>query len=1029
MFAFLIGLFGFGGLAAGGLAGGSDSSKPDSNPTGDRINVTDEAAVDEDIPVVQDEVVVSGVETDKEYDPTQEDIAGEIAVEEYEDEEYENDFVEVVEIEDETKVSEETPSAADEAGLTDIEGGEDITVLSGRVTNLAVEGDDIAEIRVTDMPSDGNLTVNADNSLSFVLSDTDFTGSTQIGYEVTFTDGSVQSFTSDIEVIPGPQEGGWGLGDNYELETDSDGDLVLEHGDNHRDIYVSNSNEALTVADIAALEGLADEDITTRWLLDHPEYGGSEIMALSEEVGMEVWYASTNGDKDPTSNWLLFERGYDYTETGRLIGKDSDGESELHPLVITSWGEGDKPVIHETLNIYQENSANVVVTDVAFDAKVQVLDGTNILLDNLSVTGHEVNIHNVDGFTLRESDISDAVHENSLNSEEFWGPSQNRISGLFVTDSQGVLIEDNLFDHNGWEDDYLEDTSTDGGQPPSFYSHNVYIQDSNSDVTFTDNISIEAASIGVLIRSGGFIEGNVLVDNNVGLVVLGGDYKDRGPVGEYALVTDNVTTSGAHKTVDKAEGGLTQGNVDQSELSTWLDNIVAHLADPNNLEEELEYKVTSHNAYNVEDEQYFDNTIIYNWKGSQAYENEAAGAGIRNPDTNTEDLDTDVLNQTTIQIFAANLLGKPDATIDDLSDYLRTQYAGQLEGDVDAETIIDFFHTGFSISTEVDDDATLNTFAPNALGEGVRWDNKLNWDQDYVPTDSQDIDLNGNWVYYSDTVRVDDLNLGDSGELHVTGGYLGVLGDLSAGDGGALVTLTGAGQFWTNGYSDDDVLEIDAIGGRFSNVGDVTGEVNASFSGNAQAILATDGGQFDLGEESTLTVTGGDAKVGFDGENGGIAALRLDQDSILSFGSADGELGSIGEFRSGAYGDETNVNSGVHLGDSTISLDLSGIDGAYSTTLIEADLLIGSFDVIEVTGLGDDRNATLTIDYETDTVTFDITTDGSGELDFGFSGEAESLETLDAQAIWEVLTAGQGTYSDDLPEEEENGDLPFLDAA
>ena len=97
---------------------------------------------------------------------------------------------------------------------------------------------------------------------------------------------------------------------------------------------------------------------------------------------------------------------------------------------------------------------------------------------------------------------------------------------------------------------------------------------------------MRAASIGAQIRSGGFIEDNVFLDNNGGVNFLGGgdDY-----VGNYSLFTDNVVTSGAHKDADLI-GAYTAGADSRGQLSSLVDNITTHLSDPNN-PSELDYKI------------------------------------------------------------------------------------------------------------------------------------------------------------------------------------------------------------------------------------------------------------------------------------------------------------------------------------------------------------------------------------------------------------------------------------------------------
>ncbi|WP_299508648.1 hypothetical protein, partial [uncultured Roseobacter sp.] len=76
--------------------------------------------------------------------------------------------------------------------------------------------------------------------------------------------------------------------------------------------------------------------------------------------------------------------------------------------------------------------------------------------------------------------------------------------------------------------------------------------------------------------------------------------------------------------------------------------------------------------------------------------------------------------------------------------------------------------------------------------------------------DGDSVDLAGNWVYYGGTNRIEDLDFGEGGKLFVTHGYLEIEGDLRVGDAGADLNIDRAGQFWTDGYTDQDLLSINA---------------------------------------------------------------------------------------------------------------------------------------------------------------------------------------------------------------------------
>ncbi len=898
-----------------------------------------------------------------------------------------------------------------------------ITVTAGRVTTLNHEGTgDVVDIKIVNGPEAGNVSVNPDNTIALVLTGENEAAELSFDYEVTYADGSSELLTTQINAEADVQQNGWGTGDFYMLETDSAGDLIIESGDNHRDVFVSGSDDALSKDDIAAIEGLDASDITGKWLEAHPEYGATAELALDATAGMSLWNTITARGVEPNSHWLQLEKGYEYDDLGRMINRGSDGESELHPQVITSYGEGADPIVHSAPSIYQDQSENIVISGVDFHDGMRVLTGKNILLDDLSFTGDEVNLQSVEGLTVRNSDFTDIIRDELVGGDpEIWEGSINRISGLFVSNSDGVMIDGNFFDHTGWAEGYDYARSTESGQSPSFYSHNVYIQYDTLDVTFRDNITMRGASFGAQVRPGGFIEDNVFLDNNAGVHFMGG-LRDGEFRGNYSLVTDNVVTSGQHLNVDAHEGALTVGMHNGGIQSTIIDNIVTHLADPDN-PDELDDRVTTHPGTNDLSDPYFDNTIVYNWRGSA--ENQYSVL----PDENVDGLDTALLDETTIQRFAADLLGKTDATIADLADHIRAQADGALDQVVDADLIIAYFQAGFGITPDIRAEETILRFVPNDLGDGVRWDNRLNWTTEDLPgtQDGDSVNLGGNWVHYSGTTRLENMTFGDGGKLSVTQGALYVEGNTFADERGGTLDVDNAGQAFLNGYNDTDLLTINVEGGRFANTGIVTGKVDLTASDNAQVILATDDADFALSDGSILTITGDDTKVGFDGEAGGTGVLLLDDDATLNFVAEDG-LGMISEFRSGKFGDDDpNIDSGVNLGDASLHLDISDMTSGTFTleTLIDVDQVVGTFGDITIDGLGATQDATIEIDYDDDTVVLEISEagSGSGQINQVTTGDETNAQTEDPD-LWAELTNGHGIYpedpAEDIPVEDES---------
>ena len=893
---------------------------------------------------------------------------------------------------------------------TSLDGGPTLNVSGGRVTTFQLpDSAQITDIEITNLPSAGNITVNPDNTLALVLSGSDYSGPLSFDYSVTRADGTVSSHSVDLNVTAPTQKAGWGLGNHYMLETDANGDLVVEHGDNHRKIYVSGSEDALSRADIAAIEGLSEAQITAKWLIAHSEYGGSEGMALTSDIGMEVWNGLSGWDKPAHSNWLLFERGYQYDNTGNMIIRDTHGESELHPMHITSWGEGDQPIITSQVRMYQKPISNVVFTDLDLRGGVSNLSADNTLFSDVSLSVSGIGMGGVDRFTLHDSVITD-THNVKPDGEVWSGTS----AGIFLGDIEGVLIEGTVIHHSAWQDDYLPNGSTLGGQPPTLFSHNVYLQNTTSDVTFRDNIISQGSSFGAQFRGGAFVEDNVFLDNNVAANFLGGDYQGAGPIGNFTLFTDNVVTSAGYKqTTLGNQGALDWGVRNEARDSTLLGNIIAHEADPND-PAEVAYKTTKQNPnplVHTKDDPFFNDTRIFNWNGFEA---------------NLDGLDRNTLNQTTIQNFALSILGSQTTAnenlghryvsglITDLMNHLKSLPNTSLDDTITAKDIVAYFQNGFGVAPGGDGSSTTHRFIPNDLSDGVRWDNRLNWSHEELPGNGDSVDLGGNWVNFGGTVRLGDLDLGSNGKLQVGSGKLSVDGSLEAGDKGGAIFINHAGQFWTNGYADDGLLNVRITEGRFANTGDISGPVVLEVS-DGQALLGVDDASYAIGAQSELRIVGSQAKVGFDGAQNGVAILDMSAAGQVSFVADVQGVSSLREFRSGAFDqDGSNVKSGVVM-DGTLSIDLSQYVGAKDITLIEVDALAGEWDDIEIFGLAADKNATLEVDYISDKVTLRLDSFGSGELSLNVLGDKLDGSDEDA-ALWSELKAGVDAGDTTAPE-------------
>ncbi|MEM0947213.1 MAG: hypothetical protein AAGK37_07385 [Pseudomonadota bacterium] len=887
-----------------------------------------------------------------------------------------------------------------------------LEVMAGRVATIAPDADDIADLRILSAPSHGTLTVNPDNSLALVLTKSNYVGDDSLEYEITHTDGSTSQYSLSLDVVEGAQEAGWATGENnYMLEVGDDGRIVVEHGDNHTKVYATGSDDAYSLARIASIEGLDVEDITAEWLADNGTYGHSEGMALDDEAAELLWRHVTPRFSE-TSNWLLLEKGYSY-DFERIVDHGTFGESPLNPIYVGAWGEGERPILENPPYAGAGKVGNLVYQGIHFDDVVKTTGMTNVLVDDALFTSRGLSANGgAQGITVRDSAFYEIHREEPVdeNGDGIWDPKGS--VGLFADNMEGLLLEGNFFDHIGWEDDFLPDGSIEGGQPPVWFSHNIYIQNEAQDVTVRDTISMRSAADGMLLRSSGYVEDMVFIDNNVASYAHGGDYAGAGPVGHYLYMTDTVATEAGYL-FGLLTGSVGKGLVDTGLMSTFNDNIVAHSFDPNDPEAFLETTRTDP-GLEIENEAYYDDTIVWNWFGQTRQE--------RTVEQNVEGLDPDALNETTIHNFIEALLGDGN-DIDEFAEYLRAEAEGTTDDIVDADLIIDYFQQGFGVDDgSVRDDAETLRFIPNDIGDGVRWDNRANWSTDDLPgtVEGDSVDLGGNHVIFNGNAAIERLDM-HTAELEVHGGKLSA-DDGIAGGGDARLEISGAGQVWMDGTGGG--LEVEMTDGRLVNEG-LARHVDLNVKGG-QAILATGGAAWEIDQGHYLSIAGGDAKVGFDGDDGGIAILDVGEGGTLSFSADENGLGTIEEFRSGAMGDAPNVLSGIDLEDATLDINLSGLGGAAgnSFVLMDADEITGMLDTsaLSIESLGA-RNAMIYVDYDADAVRLELTS-GSGQIGVETIGDVTDRDASEDE-LWAALTQGHG-LQDDLPE---NEDEDLLDVA
>ncbi len=243
--------------------------------------------------------------------------------------------------------------------------------------------------------------------------------------------------------------------------------------------------------------------------------------------------------RDGHPDWLLIKRGDEFPDgVGDWV---CSGRSAAEPMVVTTFGtEEERPVFHcrsgDGLALHKKPVHDVAFVGLHFVAASADRDSCygisllapceRVLIEDCRIERFFTNLR-FQGphrdLKLRRSVVADAYTVGDAHAQ-----------GMYVEEVQGCLIEECVFDHNGWQDDVPRANAT-------MFRHNLYIQGNTSDIVIRGNIIARGGSHGLQARSGGDIRNNLFLGNSINLLV-GSDIRNNGSV--TATVIGNVMLDG-----------------------------------------------------------------------------------------------------------------------------------------------------------------------------------------------------------------------------------------------------------------------------------------------------------------------------------------------------------------------------------------------------------------------------------------------------------------------------------------------------
>lgn len=451
-------------------------------------------------------------------------------------------------------------AAADSDALPAITltGASDVHLLTGEVfTDPGATAEDA---------EDGDLT-RAITTVSSV--DTMTPGTYRITYSVTDSDNNTVSTERTIYVTDSTSEHyqvSWL--DKFTLpEQDADGWSILKPSSDSRIIYVSSTagND-----DTAIVYDMADSTVSSTLGSDvfHPSgvifpYASIEAAIAQMRNGYPDYVLFKRGDRWNDGGLTISTKGRSANERA-VIGAYGDTTLE-RPLIVNGGTNLNKSAYLALLDLHLNRSdRNPDSADFVGFNKVD--DGTKgigatlaspeggFLIEGCWFEWFANNViqslaYDADKHLLPVSDI--IVRRNIFNNNY---STTAHAQGIYAAYSS-MLVEENIFDHNGW---YKQgDGATTAEGKATLFNHNTYFVDS-TDTIFRNNLFLRSSSIGTKFTSNTMVEEgipnqirawNILVDNNFyaeGEVVisLGGNKdQDNGPRWANIIVYNNVATA------------------------------------------------------------------------------------------------------------------------------------------------------------------------------------------------------------------------------------------------------------------------------------------------------------------------------------------------------------------------------------------------------------------------------------------------------------------------------------------------------
>ena len=285
--------------------------------------------------------------------------------------------------------------------------------------------------------------------------------------------------------------------------------------------------------------------------------------------------------RNNSADQVLLKRGDVWTNQ-TFGGWWKSGRSADEPIVIGAYGTGERPRLDTGSSVALDANSGTVkhlsIIGLHLSAHTRlpgsrfvstagspgirvVAKADDLLIEDCFIQGYRDNVM----FQDFEGPITNVrVRRNVI--VDAYGSNGSHAQGLYAEGVDGLLLEENVFDHNGW----LEGKAT-----PTGFNHNVYMRAHNDGVVVRGNVFANASSHGLQARAGGVIENNLFLDNPIGMSFGLVNGSPATPGGVSGRVDGNVFIGGDDQKIGANFRGwaIEVGNTKPGAASTISNNL------------------------------------------------------------------------------------------------------------------------------------------------------------------------------------------------------------------------------------------------------------------------------------------------------------------------------------------------------------------------------------------------------------------------------------------------------------------------